>query len=101
MGREHIERAAGRQLMCVTAVCSKPRTPDIGTKSRCVVFRSFDPENAFRVRGFCQCDALHTQRLVTRSRRKTSQYFEETIGMSGGLKPLRWPELAQFQIQAR
>jgi len=62
------------------------RTPDIGTKSRCVVFRSFDPENAFRVRGFCQCDALHTQRLVTHSRRKTSQYFEETIGMSGGLE---------------
>ena len=64
------------------------RTPDIGTKSRCVVFRSFDPENAFRVRGFCQCDALHTQRLVTHSRRKTSQYFEETIGMSGGLESL-------------
>ena len=62
------------------------RTPDIGTKSRCVVFRSFDPENAIRVRGFCQCDALHTQRLVTHSRRTTSQYFEETIGMSGGLK---------------
>ena len=68
----------------------KSRTPDIGTKSRCVVFRSFDPENAIRVRGFCQCDALHTQRLVTHSRRTTSQYFEETMGMSGGLKSGVW-----------
>ena len=68
-----------------SSVSCDSRTPDIGTKSRCVVFRSFDPENAIRVRGFCQCDALHTQRLVTHSRRKTSQYFEETIGMSGGL----------------
>ena len=74
-------------LRCRIGVAlGEPRTPDIGTKSRCVVFRSFDPENAIRVRGFCQCDALHTQRLVTHSRRTTSQYFEETMGMSGGLE---------------
>ena len=58
---------AYQSYMTNCLINANSRTPDIGMKSHCVVFRSFDPENAIRVRGFCPCDALHTQRLLTHS----------------------------------
>jgi hypothetical protein len=67
---EEGDRKIGDRNMKGRAIFLSSRTPDIGTKFRCVVFRSFDPEVAIRVRGFCPCDALHTQRLLTPSAEK-------------------------------